>query len=127
MAMFANGEEYKEIGYSNFASQRNDPNLMRAVQANRTTRVSDSLVGAPLATGNLQPTAGAVGFTDGYNNATGLGKMILGVSSVAVGLAFSKTSYDLFKFPAGGLLGGIVAGGLTFVGGSYVYETIRGG
>lgn len=117
MAMFANGEEFKEIGYSNFASQRNDPKLMRAVQANRTNRVSDSLVGAPLATGNLQPTAGAVGFTDGYSNATGLGKMVLGLSSIAVGLAFSKTS----------LLGGIAAGSLAFVGGSYVFETIRGG
>ena len=127
MAMFANGEEYKEIGYSNFASQRNDANFLRAVQANRTNRVSDSLVGAPLATGNLQPTAGAVGFTDGYNNATSVGKMVLALSSVAVGAAFSKASYDLFKFPAGGLVGGLVAGGFTFVVVSYAFETLRGG
>lgn len=63
MAFFAHGEELKEIGYSNFASQNNNPRLLNAVANNNTLRVSDSLVGAPLSTGNLQPTAGALGIS----------------------------------------------------------------
>ena len=115
MAMFANGEEYKEIGYSNFASQNNNPSLMAAVKANNTPRVSDSLVGAPLATAAIQPTAGHVGFTNGYNNATGLGKVVVIGTSLAAGMAIQ-----------GGAGVKIAAVLTTFAVGTYAYKLARG-
>ena len=114
MAMFANGEEYKEIGYSNFASQRQDNALMRGVANHTANRVSDSLVGAPLSTGNLQPTAGHVGFTTGYRNATPLGKFL----AVAAGVGVSG-------LVGGNILTRAAAGAVVFVGTTYLYDLVR--
>ena len=115
MAMFANGEQYKEIGFSNFATQNNNPRLLATVAANKTNRVSDSLVGSPLSTGNLQPTAGAVGFTEAYSNATITGKMLLAGASIG-----------LFLKVPGGLITRTAAGAAAFYGGSLLFDKMRG-
>jgi len=84
------------------------------------------VTGAPLATGNLQPTAGAVGFTDGYNNATSVGKMVLTASSIMVTAAVISLGEDLpdllWEVPAG-----LLAGYVTFIVGSYALDILRGG
>ena len=115
MAFFAHGKELEEIGYSNFASQNNNPQLLAAVAKNNTPRVSDSLVGAPLATGNLQPTAGAVGFTNAYSVSPNLGKLALVAGSLAIAGTIK-----------GNIAMKVIAGTGAFFGGSYVFDMLRG-
>lgn len=115
MAMFANGEQYNDIGYSNFASQNNSPALMAAVARNNTTRVSDSFVGSPLSTGNLQPTSGHLGLTRGFGNATTIGKLLLAGVSIAVGMAMETKPVWRVSAAVG-----------TFAVGSVIFNYIRG-
>jgi len=115
MAFFAHGEELKEIGYSNFASQNNNPRLLNAVANNNTLRVSDSLVGAPLSTGNLQPTAGALGISLTENTP------LLGI-----GLAFGAGLVVAASMKDSAFGERTAFGMLTFGGGLIVMKYLRG-